>query len=169
MSTHNPDELPELVNSFRGEEGIQIGAFWRRWKPSADKTEKLHRVNAWDEVKAIANSSYKVTDIWINRGNEVRKTHHPLETTLIKVPSSLQITSSNNISVFILFIEFGYFCVFLWKFLFPQCFIPFPFLFLSLFLLCFVFKDLIFFLVSHCMEMIWVKFSLRVNPILLIS
>lgn len=139
MSTRNQDELLELVNSFGGRKVFKLEHSEERWKQSAEKTQKLHREKPWDEVKAIANSSYKVTDIRINRGKEVRKTHHRLETALITVPGSLLITSSNNISVFILFIEFGYFCIFFWNFSSPSVLSLFPFCFHPCFcLFCFV-------------------------------
>lgn len=112
--------------------------------------------------------------LWINRGNEVRKTHHPPERALIKVPSSLLITSSNRISVFTLLNplrRFGYFCGFLLKLSLPPVLYSFSLsvlfvvvvVLLFCFLFCFVFDDLIFFPVSHCMDMIWAKFSLMAN------
>ena len=85
MPAHNWDILPELVNSFFWIFELENSEEIR--KQLAEEAEKLHREKLWDRIKAITNSSFDITEIWINWGNEVRKTHHPLEAALLKAPS----------------------------------------------------------------------------------
>lgn len=68
--------------------------------------------------------------LWINRGNEVRTNHHPLETALTEVPSGLLMTSSNNISVSFLlhlFVAMDTFMFSLKSISFPSALSPLPF------------------------------------------
>lgn len=76
-----------------GKQGIQIGTFWQNKEAISEETEKLHIEKPWNQVKAIANLSYKIADVINKEGNWGKLSY--LETALIKVPSSLLINSSN--------------------------------------------------------------------------
>lgn len=66
MPAYNRDGLLELVNSFLGI--FELKNSEEIWMQLAEGTEKLHKEKPWDEVKAIANSSYEVADVMNKQG-----------------------------------------------------------------------------------------------------
>lgn len=102
MPAHTWDKLPELVNSFFWIFELENSGEIR--KQLAEEAEKLHREKPWDRIKAITSSSFDITEIMNKQGQWGKENPPSSWSSSPKSPQWLLITSSNNISVLILFI-----------------------------------------------------------------